>query len=73
MSSSPLVPSKRNNEREVKMKLLKSKKGQSTTEYIVIMAIVVAIALALVWNQLRGRLTTAVNSVGDMVNSVAQP
>jgi hypothetical protein len=49
------------------MHQLKKKDGQGTTEYIVILAIVVALAVGIFWGKLRAPLQTKVN---DIVRSV---
>ena len=49
---------------------IKSEKGQGTTEYIVILGIVVAIAMALVWGKLQGKLGEGVDKIGNAVSTV---
>jgi Flp pilus assembly pilin Flp len=50
--------------------LLKSRKGQGTTEYIVIIALVVGITIAVVWNTLQTKLQGEVTKVGNKISSV---
>lgn len=51
-------------------KLLHSKKGQGTTEYIVILAIVVAIAVTIVWHNLGGNNGVLSAKVGQITNKI---
>jgi len=56
------------------MQTLKNRnKGQGTTEYIVILAIVVGIAVILLKSNLGSYLTNAINSIGGQINSAVAP
>jgi len=54
------------------MNILRKKEGQGTTEYIVILAIVVFIAVAVVKTNLTKKLNDGVNSIGDSITTATQ-
>jgi hypothetical protein len=49
------------------MKNLLNKRGQGTTEYIVILAIVVALAVGIFWGKLKGPLNDKVQKIADSI------
>ena len=51
------------------LKQLKNQRGQGTTEYIVILAIVVAIAVGIFYGPIKQALT---NKVGEVSTNIAQ-
>ena len=53
-------------------RLLKNKKGQGTTEYIVILGIVVAIAITVFWKQIGSVLSGKVSSIGQSISTAGQ-
>jgi hypothetical protein len=50
-------------------KLLRSRKGQGTTEYIVIIAIAVLFAVGVFWRVLQPKLATKVSAIGSAIDS----
>jgi hypothetical protein len=54
------------------MRLGMNRKGQGTTEYIVILGIVVGIAMLVVYGRLQGKLQTGVDNIGTKVAAATQ-
>jgi hypothetical protein len=57
------------NPKEENMKTLFDKKGQGMTEYIVILGIIVAIAVALLWPKLNAALTGKLDNIAASIKS----
>jgi hypothetical protein len=51
------------------MKHLRSRKGQGTTEYILILALVVGV-LFLIYNRVKPKMDDSVNSVADKMSQI---
>jgi hypothetical protein len=52
------------------MRTLKSRKGQGTTEYILVIGIAVAIAVGVLWNKMKKPLETKVDTIVTGINTV---
>jgi Flp pilus assembly pilin Flp len=52
--------------------LLKSKKGQGTTEYIVILAIAVGLAIVIFWPTLKGALNMKIADLGTQITQAGK-
>ena len=51
---------------------LRNRKGQGTTEYIVIMAIAVALAVGLFWNTIKGKLGARVTDIATGIETAGK-
>lgn len=51
------------------MKSLRNKKGQGTTEYVVILGLIVAIAVAVIWNGMGNSLNTKMTKITSVLNT----
>ena len=51
------------------MRKLMNRKGQGTTEYIVILGFIVAIAVALIWGNMQGGLNHKMTNVTSILNT----
>ena len=54
------------------MHLWKNRKGQGTTEYIVIMAIAVGLVVTIFWSQIRGLLVTKVGEISTGIQQAGK-
>ena len=53
-------------------RIWKNRKGQGTTEYIVIMAIAVGLVVTIFWSQIKGRLTTKVTEISTGIEQAGK-
>jgi hypothetical protein len=54
------------------MSILRHRKGQGTTEYILVIGIAVAIAVAVLWTKMRAGLNTKVDTIVRDINAPRQ-